>query len=426
MSSPVAEKGMIGCILLEPVTCFHQATKAGVTEDWFSESNCRKTWNIVSKMKREMVTSMTVNELSAKNNDEISLEFLDECIRNAPIPGYMPVWIIDVRGSYLRRMIKQTATMLGVDADDPEKDPDALIAETQTLLHTASATVEETKSTTEKYDEIISNWKNAKEKKGVGLPTGWQELTKIIGGYRPGKIYVLASRPGGGKSTFMANETFNLAYEGHKISIASIEMEEHELRGRILATSADKSSFCLDTGIYDHVEIENIKPIAASHAAMPIRINDKYMTIDQLCAWAQFEVIKHKAEFIAVDYLQLIPGSGKRYESRNIEVTNNMNKLCELAKTMNVPMLVLSQLSRNSAHEDRKPDLHDLRDSGAIEQGAYCVIFINHTKEMIGEIENENSEFIVSKNRGGPVGQVRIRFERNRQRFTDITPAHAG
>jgi replicative DNA helicase len=420
MSSFVAEKGMIGCLLIEPVVCYQQAMKAGVKEDWFADPHSRKTWNLIQKMKREMVTTMTVNEESVKRNDEIPMAFLNECLESAPIATYMPIWIIDVRGTYLRRMIKQTAVMLGVDADDPEKDPNALLAETQTLLHNASAAVEENKSTAEVYGEIIDNWHAAQDKKGVGLPTGWNELTKVIGGYRPGKVYILASRPGGGKSTFMANEAFNLAYNSKKVSIASIEMEEHELRGRMLATSADKSSFCLDTGAYDRVEIENIRPTAGAHAEMPIRINDKYMTIDQLCAWAQFEVIKHKAEFIAVDYLQLIPGGGKRFESRNVEVTNNMNKLCELAKTLNVPMLVLSQLSRNSAHEDRKPDLHDLRDSGAIEQGAHCVIFINHNKEMIGEIENENSLFIVAKNRGGPVGQIKIRFERNRQRFTEI------
>lgn len=415
--SVIGEKGLIGCILLEPVTCWHQSSAAGITETWLSDRSCRKAWNIIGMMDRERVNVLTVNEESLKRNDEVSIDFLNDCIDHAPVAPCIGRWIAELRLCHLRRTIKQAATSLSFEADDPDVDPEALLAKTQSTLHDALSSAESSKSTSDIYSEIIDNWKQAKNKNGAGLPTSCQELSKTLGGYRPGKVYVVASRPGGGKSTFMACEAFNMASKGHTVSIASIEMSEHELRGRILAGSADKSSFGLDTGYYDFIDIEPISEIAQDHAKLPLRIDDRYMTIDQLCAWAQFERIKHNTEFVAIDYLQLIP-SGKRFESRNVEVTNNMNRLCELAKSLNVPILLLSQLSRNSSHEDRSPDLHDLRDSGAIEQGAYAVIFINHIKEKQGEYENEQSEFIVAKNRGGPTGHIKVKFERNRQRFS--------
>ncbi|MDD5485958.1 MAG: DnaB-like helicase C-terminal domain-containing protein [Dehalococcoidales bacterium] len=421
MRNETAEKGIIGCLLLEPTVSLHQCRQFKIGEDWFTNETTRKTWNLIQKIDNsEYITANTVLEESRKRKDEIPHDFLMNCIECAPVATNIGKWIYELRKSFIRRKISSIATMLQFETENPEKDPELLLAQTQEKLNRYNQFEDEHKSKDDVYAEIIQGWKAAKEKKGIGLPTSWRCLNEVLGGYRPGKLYVVASRPGGGKSTFMANEAFNLARDGHHVSIASLEMAETELRGRMLAGSSDKSSFWLDTGRYDFVDIENMIPTAREHATLPININDKYLNIDQLCSWMQYEALKNKSEWMAVDYLQLIPTSVKRYESRNVEVTNNINRLAEMAKGLNIPILILSQLSRLSEQERRPPDLHDLRDSGAIEQAAYAVMFVNHVVEKIDDdLKNEQSEFIIAKHRGGPTGNRKIVFQRNRQRFTE-------
>lgn len=410
-----SEKGLIGCLLLSPVVCFHQAQRAGVTENWFCCPDMRTAWQMISAMDRERVNTMTVAEEAGKRGKKLDPILLDDCVQAAPIPQYLPHWIKELRQLFLRREIKRLSGLAVFESDDADIEPDEVIARMQTALHDATADAEIEKQPAEIYRDIITTWKSAKENKSVGLPSCWQGLNKLIGGYRPGQVYIVAARPAKGKTTFMTNEMLNLALAGHRVSVASIEMSEHQLRAKMLATDIGRSEFLLDTGYYDYMDVDGIESSAAKHAELPIRINDQYMTAEKLYAWGQFEAIKHGAQMIAIDYLQLI-STGRKSESRNMEMTNIMQKLCELGKSTKVPIMVLSQLSRSSEHEKRAPNLHDLRDSGSIEQAAYCVIFIHHVESEDGI---ESSQFIVSKNRGGPTGIAPVVFKRDRQQFIE-------
>lgn len=420
MTSGETERRFIGCMLVDPVMTLHIAKKHGVNSDWFTDSLCRNAWDLVNKMKIELVDALSLaNEARKRNIDELDTVFLSNCVAESPTPTYAQHWVMEMRRDYLRRKIKQISMISSQSADDPDVDPDILAAETQMMLNNAVSDVEESKSIEQIYEKIISKWESSNVSKSVGLPTVWPGLQKYIGGYRRGKVYIFGARPGAGKSTFMMNEAYNLSRLGHHVSIASLEMDESELRGRILATDADKSSFGLDTGMYSNCDYQELRLLGKKHAKVPLRINDNAnMTIDKLVAWMNYEVIKHHAEFIAIDYLQIIAGSGKR-ESRNMEITGYMAKICSAAKSISVPTLVLSQLSRSSPHEKRPPDLHDLRDSGSIEQDAYAVIFIHHGIDECDEESFEKSEFIVAKNRGGPTGVVPVSFVRNRQKFIE-------
>lgn len=421
MTSGETERRFLGCLLIEPVMTFHVAQKAGVNADWFADALCRNAWELISKMRIELVDALSVsNESQKRGIDGLDVVFLSNCVAESPSATYAQHWILEIRREYLRRKIKQISMIASQSADDPDVDPDNLVAETQMMLTTAVSDVEESKSVDKVYDDIISKWELSGKSKSVGLPTVWPGLQKHIGGYRPGKVYIFGARPGAGKSTFMMNEAYNLASLGHRVSIASLEMDEGDLRGRILATDADKSAFGLDTGMYINCDYQELRRLGKEHAKVPLRINDDaHMPIEKLVAWMNFEAIKHKSEFIAIDYLQIISGSGKRNESRNMEVTGHMAKICRAAKSIAVPTLLLSQLSRKSPHEKRPPDLHDLRDSGSIEQDAYAVIFIHHGEDAADGETFEKSEFIVAKNRGGPTGAVPVSFVRNRQKFVE-------
>lgn len=416
MTNRTAEMGLIGCILLDPVVNWQQAANAGVNGEWFFDEQCLKAWGIFASMDRRLINTQMVLEESRRRDDNIAQTFLNECIDTAPEPLNIVVWLELLRNCLIRRRIKQASIIISSQSEDAEKEPAELLAEVQARLHETIAGVQNDKSRAEVYDEIIDGWISARDRGGIGIKTSWPSMNALIGGYRNGKVYIVAARPGGGKSTLVSNEAVNCAKQGIPVSIASIEMAETEMRGRILASESELSSYSLDTGFYDMVDIDKMRPLALEHAELPIRINDKNMTIDQLCAWIQFEVLKYKAQLVIVDYLQIITGN-RRHESRNMEVTSYMTKICEVAKSLDVPIIVLSQLSRSSEHEGRAPELHDLRDSGSIEQGAYAVIFIHH--DTVEESGEEVSRLIVAKNRGGPGGSVKIKFERNRQRFVE-------
>lgn len=416
MNNPTAEQGLIGCLLIEPVVCHQQAINAGVNESWFTTEYCQKAWKIITAMDKRLVNAQMVLEESRKRKDELPIEFLGECMDKSPDINHISQWIAELRQCLIRRSIKRASMRMAIEADDAEKDPEQLLAETQSRLHSTITEIDSQPDPQEVYREVIAGWVRAKEGGTAGLRTPWGRLNELIGGFRPGKVYIIASRPGGGKSTMAVNIADHLSSNGNMVSIASLEMGESELRGRMLATAANYSSYGLDTGFYDHVQIENLKPIAEQQAKYPLHINDSVMNIDKLCAWAQYEIIKYESRLIIIDYLQLI-ASAKRYESRNVEISAFMNRLCDVAKTMNVPLILLSQLSRSSSHEERTPELHDLRDSGSIEQGAYAVIFIHHSRDENNN--TETSEFIVAKNRGGPTGSKPVTFERNRQRFIE-------
>jgi len=417
----VAERGLIGCVLIEPVMCWHYAGQAGVKVDWFTESDCRNAWLIMSNMNLEYINAISVADEAAKRGVEISLITLSSYVGDAPIASYIHSWIKELRKEYLRRLIRDKAFLMSARADDPDSDPDELIATIQADLQDASFKAAPEKNIAAVYDGIIEQWNNAKSVKGIGIPSVWHGLQKMLGGYRNGKVYIIAARPGAGKSTYMMNEAAAIVARGVNTSIASVEMGESELRGRVLATACMMSAFALDTGMYNDVDLGVLQQEAKGHIEFPLRINDDpSMTAEKLAAWAQFEVVKHGAKIIAIDYLQLLSSSRRKSESRNIEIGKIMSVICGVAKTTNVPVLLLSQLSRNSSRENRPPELHDLRDSGSIEQDAYGVIFIHHKKDEADGNKIIQSEFIIAKHRGGPEGVVPIRFERNRQRFVEI------
>lgn len=415
------ERRLIGCVMLNPAISFHAAALAGVNRDWFVDTQCRAAWDISKHMPVEIIDALTVaREAGKRGIDGLDSAFLSDCVADSPSSTYIHHWINELRKEYLLREVKRLGAKMVVEASEPGADPDALLSEAQAWMTASAASVEPPRNPAQVYDEIVTRWESAASTKAVGLPSVWTGIQRIIGGYRKGKVYVFGARPGAGKSTFMMNEVHNLVRLGHKVAVASIEMDEGELRGRMLATDCDKSSFSLDTGFYNHCDFDELRRMAKTHADFPLRINDDaHMPIEKLVAWAQYESLKHAVEFIAVDYLQIISGSGNRKESRNMEVARYMSEICQMAKSVKVPVLVLSQLSRLSPRENRRPDLHDLRDSGSIEQDAYAVMFIHHSIDECNGVESESSEFIIAKNRGGPTGSVKVEFQRNRQRFNE-------
>jgi replicative DNA helicase len=402
-SNAAIEQAILGCILLDPVRVLSWCRSAGVNTSWFYAPDAEQVYRVIESMsgQPDTIGLLTVGDKLPADGRF----YLDGCIDAAPSVELAPAHIAVLRTHFLRRSLMRLGHVLTADAERGDLQPDLIAAKVAGDIMRLSSTGAGVRARpSEVYANILDAWSGGIQR---GLPSRWRGLDELIGGYRNGKVYVIAARPGCGKSTFMANEALTWARAGTPVSIASLEMGEPELRGRMLCEDGDLSSFRMDIGDGRN-EVDGLRTLAAEHAALSLRINDSGMTVEQFAAWATGEVLQHGARAICLDYLQILNSSG-RHESRNTEVSAWCNIVRDCAKRLSVPFLVLSQLSRDAARDDLPPALHHLRDSGSIEQSAYAVCFIHHGEQV--------SEFIVAKNRGGPGGSVPVDFQRNRQRF---------
>lgn len=251
-----------------------------------------------------------------------------------------------------------------------------------------------------------------------GLATGVRDFDRMTHGLKGGQMIVLAGRPGGGKTSLAMNIADNVAVDQKQpVGIFSLEMTAKELVMRLVSARSR-----IDSGdIEDGRLFEENKP--AMFMAMrqiqtaPFHICDKGgLTVAQLGARARRMAIHHKIKLLVVDYLQLMQSRLK--ENGNARVTEISNGLKTLAKDLDIPILVLSQLNRDSEKENRKPRLSDLRESGSIEQDADMVLMLSPDGQPTDG--KQKVDVLIPKHRSGPVGKFELMFQKNITRFYDI------
>jgi replicative DNA helicase len=258
----------------------------------------------------------------------------------------------------------------------------------------------------------------------TGLPTGFARLDELTSGLQNADLIILAARPGMGKTAFALNIAQNVALrENKRVGLFSLEMSREQLFLRILTGLARIDAHALRTGRLNKDQWASLLGRLGELAAAPIYIDDTAgTTVLEMRAKSRRLKMEMGVDLIIVDYLQLIRGRG-RFENRNQEITEISRSLKELAKELNVPVIALSQLSRAPEQRggDRKPQLSDLRESGAIEQDADVVLFIY--REEIYKPTEENrgmAEIKIAKQRNGPAGEtLNMVFIREYTRFEE-------
>ncbi|MEE0409992.1 MAG: replicative DNA helicase, partial [Clostridia bacterium] len=249
------------------------------------------------------------------------------------------------------------------------------------------------------YDEMA---RNAGNKGGItGIPTGFEELNKRTGGFHGGELIIIAGRPGMGKSAFAVNIAEYVSINlGKTVAIFNLEMPREQIVNRILCSQALVSNGRIRTGTMEPDDWEKICNVADTIAKAPIYIDDSAsITVSQIRAKCRRLKQTKNLDMIVIDYLQLMQGSG-RTESRQQEISEISRSLKVLAKELDIPVIALSQLKRESeGQKGKKPILSDLRESGAIEQDADMVMFLfrNYYYSKNPE-EKELAECIIAKN----------------------------
>ncbi len=266
---------------------------------------------------------------------------------------------------------------------------------------------------------------HATESTITGVPTGFRRLDSYTAGLQSSDLILLAARPSQGKTALALDIARNAAEEGKRVGIFSLEMSSDQLFVRMLCSQGKIDAQRLRTGRCSQEEWGDIVRAYAALMALPIHVDDTpALTVFEMRAKARRLKAEVGLDLLVLDYLQLmrskVRGGGSRYE----EVTEISHALKALAKELDIPVLALSQLSRapdQRGKNDHKPQLSDLRDSGALEQDADVVMFIYREEVYKPTEENKGlATIMLEKQRNGPTGRFKLAFNRDCTRFDNF------
>jgi replicative DNA helicase len=257
----------------------------------------------------------------------------------------------------------------------------------------------------------------------VGVPTGFTELDELTHGLHPGQLIIVAARPAVGKSTLSLDFARNAAIRFNKPTIFfSLEMGRSEIAMRMLSSETSIPLQNMRKGTIDNSDWAKIVSVRSQLNSAPLYIDDSpNLTLVEIRAKCRRLVKQFGLKMIVIDYLQLLT-SGKKVESRQQEVSEFSRALKLLAKELQVPVIAISQLNRQSEQtKDKKPEISQLRESGSLEQDADVVILLH--REGIGEKDHPRAgeaDIILAKQRNGPTGVVTVAFQGRYSRFANM------
>lgn len=279
-------------------------------------------------------------------------------------------------------------------------------------------------------EAILYIEKARQQKDGLsGVPSGFTAIDRITSGWQRTDLVIIAARPSMGKTAFVLSMARNMAVDHNRATaIFSLEMSSIQLVNRLIAAETELGNDKLKTGRLENYEWEHLNRKISSLEKAPIFIDDTpALSIFEFRAKCRRLKMQHDIQVVIVDYLQLMTAGSDNRGSREQEVSTISRSLKAVAKELNIPILALSQLNRSvESREGKRPQLSDLRESGAIEQDADIVTFI-HRPEYFGITEDDSgnsllgvAEIIIAKHRNGATGDVHLAFKKELAKFSDM------
>jgi replicative DNA helicase len=426
-----AERAVLGAILLEQ-TCLYGAMEILSPEDFYLDAHRKISKGIISLQEAESgIDAITLkNELQRSGQMEACggiayiMSLTDGLPRGINVRHYAGI-IKDA--SMLRQVIQATNEAMQL-AYQAEESPSGVIDSLQLKLLKLSNLANKKaiwkrapELVKEAYEEIeaIANHKTD----SIGLDTGFHDLNKLCQGFHRGDLIVIAGRPGHGKSSILINIIAKgILNHAWRVGLFTIEMSSVEIMKRALYSEAEVDSYRAGSGFLTRDDWRRLTDAAGRISETRLSVDESGgLTIAELRSRAQSLAIDGGLDLIAVDYLQLMSGSGRRSDNRVSEITEITRGLKILAKDLNVPVIACSQLNRSIENDkDRKPILADLRESGSIEQDADVVLFIWREELRSRKPEDAGrAELIIGKQRNGPTGSIGLTFLSKYTKFVD-------
>ena len=430
-----AEQALLGCLLLD--TRIQVEVAAFLKEeDFFAESHKHifsAMQNIIkANMPVDMVTLTDALEKSGTLNQAGGIDYIAKLTNVMPSSAnYQRYLDIINRDSLLRRLIKGSAEIIETCKTSSDKVTALSFAEKMVYdISNDSDTSEVVRidsvlpQVMSKFDELTKDKSSLK-----GIKTGYKDLDKLIKGLHKSDLMILAARPAVGKTSFAMNIVENVALQGYSCAVFSLEMGKEQITERILCSVAGVSMENAKSGKMNKTEWLKIAKAREKLANTKIFIDDSAVIRPrELISKCRRIKSRSGLDFVMVDYIGLMtPDKSRNSDSRQNEISDISRSLKILAKELNIPVLALSQLNRAVETRKGRPQLSDLRESGAIEQDADIVMFIHRPdksateKEIAeGKVQKNVAEILIEKHRSGPTGMVKLYFKGECTKFLNL------
>lgn len=425
-----AERSLLGAILIDKDAILKVADL--VTEDSFYQTESQVIFKSMRQLYEEgkPIDVVTVTNQLKKNSElkkaggaAYLADLTNDVLTAANVVAYAKI-VNEM--AVRRRLITLGATMSQMGFDDSKESRDLMDQAEQEIFKVAQS--RDQRGFIHIKDVLADSFERIERirQSGAafqGLSTGFMGVDNILSGMHDSNLIILAARPATGKTAFALNIAQFLAVkQKKKVAFFSLEMSKEELIDRMLVNQADIDAFKMKTGRLDpSFDIPKLSEAMGILAEANIFIDDTPgLSIYDMRTQARRMMMQHHLDFIVVDYLQLAHGRTK--DNRVQEVAEISQGLKNIARELRIPVLALSQLSRQVENRggEKAPQLSDLRESGSIEQDADVVIFLYRKNDDIRDIVDVK----VAKHRNGPIGDVSLAFIGNKMRFADLDTTH--
>lgn len=415
------ERQLLGSILVDPEACLAYGLDE-VHVDLFTRQDHRRIWREIEETRRrgEAIEFRGIGERLLGQVDP--LEFV--CIvESVPSGAAFPARLRASVDLHCRRLLVDGALKLlqqagdrAVRTEDLERDSAAVLSRVRGQL---------ARRAPERVGEVFRRVIADLEARGGGsdtgpLPAGVADVDAILdGGFRPGTLAILAARPSIGKTSLALHVARSVALRGMATLFVTLEMSADELAAKYLAIASDLTIHALRGGApLASADFAELRAAAASEAEVPLLLAEPHRSsMGCILATIREAVTRRGVRFVALDYLQLVEADG-RYANRYEQVTAITRDLKQLARELEIPLLVLAQLNRAAeARSDHRPQLGDLRDSGSIEQDADVVLLLHWPWKHDSGKARDHVDLIVAKNRLGATGTIGLRFDAAHGRY---------
>ena len=415
-----AEQSVLGGILLENESLY-KALETLTEEDFYKPSHQKIFKALITlSEKGEPADLITLTE-ELKNqgflNEVGGSGYLASLINNVPTAANVPYYAKIIREkAILRRLIHVSTDIISKGYQDNPNLDEFLDSAEKSIFEVSNKRFKggftPIREVVKSGFKIIEHLYEKKETI-TGIPTGFEELDRLTSGFQPSDLIIIAGRPSMGKTSLVLNMVQHTSIQAKvPVAIFSLEMSKEQLVMRMLTAIAKVDSARLRIGRLTDHDWPKLTKAAGQLSEAPIFIDDSPMlSVLEIRAKCRRLKVEHKLGAIVVDYLQLMR-SHSFTESREKEISEISRGLKALAKELSVPVIALSQLNRAVENRnDKRPQMADLRESGAIEQDADVIGFIYRDEVYNKDSEwKGTAEFIISKQRSGPTGLVRMAF----------------
>lgn len=428
-----AEQSVLGSMLLDKRSVYAALERLSI-DDFYSQKHQHIFEAMIELSEAETpIDLVTLTERLEKRNRLTGVEdltYISDLTQVVPSTANVEHYIkIIEEKSTLRKLIEAANTVLKESFDDEEAAQDILNRASTHMydiaLKNKRDSLKHVKESLLESFELID--KTHHNKSGyLGLPTGFPLLDRKLSGLQGSQLIIIAARPAMGKTSFAVDIMRNISMkENVPAAIFSLEMSSPQIGTRLMCSVGEVDMQRARNGTLDDKDYSRLHKAYTQIAKAPLYIDDTPgLTVMEMLAKARKLKMDKGLGVIMVDYLQLL-SSSVRTENRQIEISEMTRSLKLAARELDVPILVLSQLSRATEKREGKiPMLSDLRESGAIEQDADVVIFLHRENYYNNEVDDNTTKVIIAKQRMGPTGMVNLKWQGEFTRFLEIDEAH--